>query len=856
MSYAQGVRSLNYGYLQLPATLRFAAVSLWVVALLIASAPLQAQMVVPLSDNVQKVTLAYPLPTRIAEDQDVPHLLLNSPFEESLFAKSISEGPEAYWHRIQLHGFFKDDARRSYSLVIKNLVLQHLDVYLFDGGELIASRTMGVADTVGREADDYLGPVFDFSISRDQQLTLLIRKQTDGSAILPAVIYSRDAFYDYVSQRNLFIGGVAIFLAIIALYNGVIGLLSRSRSYIWYLLFYMLTFVELSILLGFGHFIWPRSVFAWLAGHILFLNALLAMTAVLFATRFLAAKLYAPGFYRAGRYLLYLLPVAGLLSLWVPEYVLFSAFVVFQGIVSLFILSMAAQAFRNGFFPARFFFISWLCLLVGAAIGVAAYKNLIPANEFTLHGLMFGALAELAILSIALVDRNLFAEKESIKSAFTDPQTQLPNYSFFRNRFAEALEHSITGQKKLWLVMLRVRGIEAFTGLLGPGVTSGVYSRFIEQLNECLDREVWSLPIALPYGGDSYLISLPGNQMLLVAANVKNLERHIDPLIEAADKPIEVEGVVGSLTLELGIAHYNTRKITLEECYRRAQLALNQCELRRVSCYCFDQELDTISKQRLDLLADLRSALAEGQLQCYLQPQFDAQRRLRGAEALVRWEHPKRGMVSPGVFVPLAEQSFLVFRITQIMLDHVCRWLASVDVPEEFHVSINLSVLDLQEPELIPFIENTTRRYGVAPSRLIFEVTETAAMEGDQEFVAAVERLHELGFRVGLDDFGTGYSSLLYMQRMRPDVIKIDMGFVKAIHESEVNRKIVLAIVQIAQSTHAITVAEGVESEAECLALMRLGVDWLQGYLLGRPMSLSLFSEQFLALERTTESEC
>lgn len=841
MAKTQGVRAFNFGSARLPGTACWLAVAL---LLFLAASPAVAQSVIALDDKTTHWALNAALPTRVAERGDEPQQIVGAAFNKALFADSINEGPQAYWHRIQLRGEFTDASPRQFSLVIKNLVLQHLDVYLFDGDKLVTSRSMGVADN--GDADDHLVPAFDFSIAHGQQLTLLLRKQTLGSAILPAVIYSEAGFNRYLSKRHLFVGGVAIFLVVVALYNSVIGVLSRSRAYAWYLLFYLLTFAELSVLLGFGRVIWPGSFYTWLTSHILFINFLLGITALLFAMRFLATKLYAPGFYRVGCYLLYLMPLGALLSLWLPEYLLMGVAVFTQAVVSLLILAMAAQVYRQGFVPARLFFVSWLCLLGGAGVAVAAYNNLIAAYDWALNGLVFGALLELSLLSIALIDRHMFTERQGIKSAFTDPQTQLPNYSFFRNRFSEALHHSISGRENLWLVMLRVKGIEAFSGLLGPGVTTAVYSRFIEQLNDCLDKEIWSLPIALPYGGDSYLISLPGNQMLLVAADVENFGNHIEPLIDAAATPVELQGVVGSLTLEVGIASYKARQMTLEECYRRAQSALNQCELRRVHWYRFDRELDTVSKQRLDLLSDLRAALDNNELQCYLQPQFDTQRRLRGAEALVRWQHPKRGMVSPALFIPLAEQSFLVFRITKVMVEQVCQWLTYVNPDDEFHVSINLSALDLQEPELIPFIEDCTRRHGVEPRQLMFEVTETAAMEGDQEFVATVERLHALGFRVGLDDFGTGYSSLLYMQRMRPDVIKIDMGFVQAIDQSEINRKIVLAIVQIAQSTQAITVAEGVETDAECFALMRLGVDWLQGYLMGRPMPLHEFTDTWL----------
>ncbi|WP_423896539.1 EAL domain-containing protein [Candidatus Pelagadaptatus aseana] len=824
---------------------------LWGSALFFASV-VAAEPYIFLEDSYDRYTVKKPLPTLLDDGYGPADVLLSQQFSNLHYEQSLNEGPQTYWHRLHISAAQELQEKGDYYLVAKNPVLQQLTFYLYDeSGALIQQRQAGVRQRQpGDEVD--LDPVLQFSATPGQKLTVLIKKQSDGPAVMPLVVYSQESMYEYRSKRYVMIGGVALFLVVIALFNSFVGILIRSQTYIWYLAFYVLTFLELSVLMGFGQYIWPFSMQIWLATHMLVINFLLLLTAFLFGSQFLVARLYASGYYKYRALIISLLLMGAMSALFVPEYYLLQPFIVAQVWGSLFILGMSLTAYRNGFLPARFFLLSWVCLLIGAGVGMGSYKNLLPFNDITRHGLALGALAELSILSFALVDRQFFTERKGIKTAYTDPQTGLPNYSFFRNRFAEAVENSMGHGDQLWVIMLRITGVESFTGLLGPDASSKVYRQLVDRFNKYLEASPWSIPVELPYGGKTYLISLPGNQMLLMADSRSDPNEFIEAFLQRAEKPVRVGAMESSLSLQAGLTLYQMDKFTLQEAYRKAQLALNDCELHRTRWSRYDPQSDQVSKERLHLLEDLREAIVHRDLTCQLQPQFDMDKALIGAEALVRWNHVNKGFISPAVFVPLAEQSSLVFFITRIMIEKVCSWLSKTKVPDGFHVSVNLSLLDLLEPELLGFIETCLVRYNIQPCQLVFEVTETAAMEDDANFVATIEGLHRMGFRVALDDFGTGYSSLVYMQRMKPDIVKVDMGFVQNIHESEINRKIVRAIVQIAHATKATTIAEGVELEEEMLLLGRLGVDFVQGYLMGKPVPINEFSGLFFEEQEST----
>ena len=206
-------------------------------------------------------------------------------------------------------------------------------------------------------------------------------------------------------------------------------------------------------------------------------------------------------------------------------------------------------------------------------------------------------------------------------------------------------------------------------------------------------------------------------------------------------------------------------------------------------------------------------------------------------------------MISPSIFILLAEQSNLIDKITRLVIQKSFDWLSnSPQLSSDFHLSINLSALDLQQKELIPFINQQLEEYQLDASQIAFELTESAVMQDQQLFLQVIAEIHQLGFIIAIDDFGTGYSSLRYLQQINADIIKIDMSFVRDIHHSLINQKIADAIIKMAASTGAYTVAEGIESQAELDVLQSLGTRMVQGYLTGKPTPADKFISEFMAL--------
>jgi EAL domain-containing protein (putative c-di-GMP-specific phosphodiesterase class I) len=245
------------------------------------------------------------------------------------------------------------------------------------------------------------------------------------------------------------------------------------------------------------------------------------------------------------------------------------------------------------------------------------------------------------------------------------------------------------------------------------------------------------------------------------------------------------------------------------------------------------------ARDRLELLRDLRRAVEARQFELYYQPKIDARSgQVTAAEALLRWHHPSRGLVSPMVFVPLAERFGLIESIGRWVIDDACRQAAVWrKAGLKMRVAINLSAQQMREEDLVDQILGALKRHGIDPSRLTCEITETVAMEDTQVTHRTFDLLGNAGIHVSIDDFGTGYSSLAYLRKLPAKELKIDRAFVQDLASSPDARAIVDAIVKLAHAIGLKVVAEGVETEVQRDVLLHLGCDELQGYMFAKPMT-------------------
>ena len=351
-------------------------------------------------------------------------------------------------------------------------------------------------------------------------------------------------------------------------------------------------------------------------------------------------------------------------------------------------------------------------------------------------------------------------------------------------------------------------------------------------------------PVAARVGGDEFA--------LLVGSDVVGAGQAAGELLGTLQRPYRIEQMELQLTASVGIAVYPEHG-SRPRLLVHAALAMRSVKLDGGAGHAlFHPAMDVDLRDQAELLQDLRHAVRRGQLELYYQPKIDARSlQVTAAEALLRWQHPQRGMISPGVFIPLAERHGLIGSIGQWVIDEACRQAAQWrERGLRMRVAINISGHQLRQDNLVQHVEAALGRHGIPPGRLTCEITESVAMEDTSQTRAAFERLRRAGLHISIDDFGTGHSSLAVLRRLPAAEIKIDRAFITDLASSADARSIVQTIVQLARTLDLRVVAEGVETEAQRDQLVALGCDELQGHLFAKPMTASS-----LALWADTDDE-
>ena len=413
--------------------------------------------------------------------------------------------------------------------------------------------------------------------------------------------------------------------------------------------------------------------------------------------------------------------------------------------------------------------------------------------------------------------------------AHHDALTGLPNRTLFHERLRQALVRGGESAKLTAALCLDLDNFKNINDSLGHAFGD----KLLRALGKRLRRELREHDTLARLGGDEFAVVLTGLEGREAACNTAQR------LINAICPPFQIEGHQFTVGVSIGIAIAPEDSDQAEQLLGYADMALYEAKRNGRNRYeCFDVELDVAARQRRLVETDLRTALHLGQLQLHYQPVVDQQTSsVTGYEALLRWEHPTRGMVMPMDFIPIAEETGLIHELGTRALNLACQEAASWD--SEQTVSVNLSAVQFKNGNLVHIVALALADSGLPPQRLELEITESVLLGNSEENVRTLRALKDLGVSISLDDFGTGYSSLGYLRSFPFDRIKIDKSFVHDMCDSREAMSIIRAITDLSNSLMIKTTAEGVESEEQMRRLAAEGCSHFQGYLYGRPAPAS-----------------
>jgi diguanylate cyclase (GGDEF)-like protein/PAS domain S-box-containing protein len=417
-----------------------------------------------------------------------------------------------------------------------------------------------------------------------------------------------------------------------------------------------------------------------------------------------------------------------------------------------------------------------------------------------------------------------------------DVLTDLPNRALCAERLRMALQQAERHQRRVAVLFIDLDRFKNVNDSLGHHIGDGLLRSVAHQL-QCAVRVGDTVS---RMGGDEFVVILSD------VADVQEIRQIVDRrLLHRIAQPHNIDGAELHVSCSIGIAVYPEDGREIDTLMRNADAAMYQAKaLGRNNAQFFTIEMDRRARERMQIENDLRGAIERQELRVYYQPRVECRSgRLLGAEALVRWQHPQHGLMTPASFIPVAEDSGLIIPLGTWVLNEACgqqaRWRGSGFA--NLAISVNLSAEQLRDPALLDTLRDIIARYDISPAMIELEITESLLMEHVSPTIDLLLAIKAIGISLSIDDFGTGYSSLNYLHRFPIDKLKIDQSFVRDMLDDPNDLAITRAVIGLGHTLGLRVVAEGVEKIEEMRVLSAAGCDELQGYLFGKPMPANEF---------------
>lgn len=771
----------------------------------------------------------------------------------------------AIWYRFDLTNEQSVPLSRLISLEFS--MLDYVDVYRFSGDRLIGSTHTG--DRVPFYQRDIVHPDFLFALTlkANEQQSIFIRVQTQGSHIVPLKVWDLTAHSEYSNRAAVFHGLYFGGISIVVLLYFLIYLGLRERVYIYY------CFTLLSVLLYAAltrGLLYPLIFSSSPDFHHNMLVPTITGCGIfgaLFATEFLALKSHS-------KFLHYLclsiVAVLGATILLVP-FLGFQTWLKavmaagFYGAVTFLVLGPSAwvKGCPNGTFYTLGV-TSFMLVLSAAAL---SRYGIVPVSFVTEHSMQIGSSIEAFFFTVALSYRvyrehqdkieaqtaqlnenaeRIKVETELLQKSLTHPVTLMPNRTSFEEQVQRVIAERNTSDTvtRLAVILVEVRRFDEITKTLGHQNADSLLRELAQIWQQRLSQIDGVIPVSGPLF-DAYLCSLENASfgVLMDADIVDKTPQIMKKLVAHMREPIEFNGMHLELNAVAGVAISPEHGLNAATLMRHAGVAVDSSDAQDRRIALFNPEQDLYNTRRLTMITELKQAIEDDALELFLQPKYHPESdKVVGAEALLRWQHKLYGTIRPDEFIPMAEQTGIIRSLTRWVFRRALEQQQILKAKgHELSISINLSAANLRESDLISFFATELTKHDTKPETIYLELTETAMMKNPEAALKTLSQIRELGFKVSVDDFGAGYSSLAYLKTLPANEIKIDRALVMGIDTSEGDDTVIRSTINMCHELGFSVVAEGVETLSMLNELCDLRCDLIQGYLFTAPLPLDQF---------------
>ncbi len=777
------------------------------------------------------------------------YLLQEKQFEKGLYNESQGFSDNAYWHKLEFPITPVGIDSNAIYLGMNFYVIDHLDFYLFHGNQLQNHWKRGALQNWNNNAAHYKGIWIPISLSSQHTTTLLIRKQGNSPLLTPIHLFNEEDAITQQEQRMLFWAFIISGLFILLVHNVFVFVLLRQPGFVYYLGLNIVLFISLSIITGFNRWIFPEAISQWTVSNIFVIFGMAAWILYRFSLHFLKEiQIPHPRSFirRYGDW-------AFILFLLSTQLVAVKTSALFFATIEAFIFASCTywgiKAYKKGFIAARFYLFSWLILMLGSILNTCIYWELLPINFATESLLPISAIIQLLGFSFAFADKANHIEHNRQLEAVTDIRTGLPNRSYYFDHLPIQLNKVKQQHPELVLIMIDIASHLKLSQAFGPATADEALCEIMSSINEKTSQMDGFLSFPLPNKALKKSIRLNTKNIVLISTTPSSLTKQIQQIQQLLEQPTLVNKIHFRHQYKIGSALYPTQGESLDKLYQNAMVASNSVLYSSGNWVPFTHQLKSNHAHQLHLITLLTDDIEHGKLYFDIQPQVNlVERNIVGGEVLIRWRNEHIGQVSPVEFIPLAEQTGLIYKLTDMLLKKIFKWASTH--PEALltqSLSINISALDLLQED---FAKRTTlllKQYELPAEKFTIEITETSVFENSDIVGNNVKELHKAGFKLAIDDFGVGYSSMQNLVSLNTNELKIDRFFVINLLVDTQSQILCRSMIDLSKELNIVSVAEGIESEEILTLLKKWHCQVGQGYHLHRPMPpenyLSLLEE-------------
>lgn len=779
------------------------------------------------------------------------------------------------WTSIETHSSNSDLSVHRYVVEYDYAPIDFVDLFVLRDGQLEHHFTEGDQQITPNVSQRYRLPAFHLQLQPDQEYQLVFRISGEGSLQAPISIWSEDSFSQSHTQQLFFWGAFYGILAVMLFYNSLIYLTVRSRSYLYYIVYIFAFLVFQSGFAGHSKMGLPPYYEAIFTQHILTGGWVLITTINYFTRAFLQTRAHS---HWAHLWLSTVCWLGTILSVGS----LFISYFVNSYLLSLYLLITAATCFGiairsiyTGMPMATSYLWAWSPFLVALVAEAMRNFGLLPINIITQNPLQIGSLLQVVMLSLALAERIKLSdklreqaletqqsteqklrlrEKELHYNALHDPISGLPNKAMVTAAFTENV---VFNNKPVACILIFSTNFQTVINTLGHESAEEMIRLAAYRLIRLTRDLTDSLPIENQDFHPIRIASIEGSKFIVLmqlSEQEDQVRNFCEQVHEVLNSPFEINGLQTDFGASIGVARFPEHGRQFSRLLRHAHIGLDNAILNNKLFSIYSMEHDTFTEQKLALMVDLRKSIHAGDLNLVFQPQVQLETgQATGCEALVRWEHPTRGNVSPVVFIPLAEQIGLIHSLTRWVLNESFAFLHRRHQEGcPINLAVNLSAQDLIQDDFCEILIELSSNYDFERSRLILEITESTMVQDMRRSLVTLTQIREMGFQISIDDFGTGYSSLSYLKQLPVNELKIDRSFITDLGKNP-SDPFIPTIINMAHQLNLSIVAEGIETEKEAGLLTEMGCEIGQGFYFATPLPEQDLIEWVKQHEPTTE---